>query len=85
MVLRDPLVDGVAVERGLKTSAEEERSGQLAMERVALIGGRSQAVTEDDGKQSLNLARRVLVAKVKRSISFERLSENERGLVVGIE
>ena len=84
-MLIDPLVDGVAVERGLKTGAEEERSGQLAMERVALVGGRSQAVTEDDGNQSMNLGRHVLVTKVKRTVSFERFSENERGLVVGFE
>ena len=73
----DPVEDGVAVELCTETGTEKESSGEFAVERVALVRGRSQTVVEEDWDQSLDLQRGLLVAKVKQTVVFEWLSEDE--------
>ena len=55
------------------------------MERVALFGGRGQAVVKQYGNQTLDLSRRLLAAEIKITIVLKRFTENKRGLVVGVD
>ena len=42
-------------------------------------------MVEEHGDQSVYLSRRLLTGKVEDSIVSERLSKNQRGLVVGVD
>ena len=85
VLVEDSLEYLVAVEPGPESGAEEEGSGELTVERVALLGGRSESVVQEDGDQPPYPQGRLLATKVEDSVVFERLSEDEGGLVVGTE
>lgn len=67
----------MAVEPCIQFGAQQEGAGQLAVQRVAFLGGRGETVVKQNWDQLLDPSHCLLPAKVEISVVFERLPQNE--------
>ena len=84
VVLVDLVEEGVAVDSGAEPGGEEEGASELAMQRVAVLGGRGQPVLQQRGNETVDVLGRVLVCKVKRLVPGKGLPESGGGIDVGV-
>lgn len=73
-----------AGDAGLQLGADQEGASHLAVERVGLLGGRSEAVAQHDGDEVLDALRGALRAEVEGLGGRERFAEDHHGLDVGV-